>query len=368
MARCPAGHELTSHDRRRPCASCRREQLIRYVIRPRDHCPPRVAAAVDAVVTSPAVLRELAAAAAAGPGMLRHGEPRLPGAASELIARGSATLAPPRCARAAGTGPGSARPAGACARRAPPARTPPSAPLRRGQGGRRPRRAGQRICERCRPRDRGHRQCGRCGETADRGARPRRRAGHLRQLLPDAQRRLQRLRHLPETQLRRQRPSGLPVMHAAGRGLLRPLRPGPPGPGPLARRAGLRSVLHRRAAAPGTMRILRAAAAARVPARPGRHDLRHLRRISRDLRMHQLRHRRQALPARHVRPVQLAAPRHGTAHRARRGHPGRAGARARGDLRRPQPEIRAQLARQKRSRRAPRPGHLGDPAGYPRGT
>ena len=101
MARCPAGHELTGHDRRRPCASCRREQLIRHVITAEGSLPAAtVAAAVDAVVTSPAVLRELAAAAAADPGMLRHGAPPAAGRlVSELIARGSATLAPPRCAR-----------------------------------------------------------------------------------------------------------------------------------------------------------------------------------------------------------------------------------------------------------------------------
>jgi hypothetical protein len=81
VARCPAGHKLTGHDRRRPCASCRREQLIRHVITAEGSLPAAtVAAAVDAVVTSPAVLRELAAAAAAGPGMLRQGHRRLPGA------------------------------------------------------------------------------------------------------------------------------------------------------------------------------------------------------------------------------------------------------------------------------------------------
>jgi len=132
-------------------------------------------------------------------------------------------------------------------------------------------------------------------ERLDRGAGPRRRPGHLRQLLPDARRRLLRVRQVPGMQLRRQRPPGLPVMLAAGHRPLRPLRPGPPAAGPLARRPGLRPVLDRCAAAPGTVRIARAATPADRPARPGRRHLRQLRRAAHHLRMHRLRPGRQAL-------------------------------------------------------------------------
>jgi hypothetical protein len=123
MARCPFGHELTSHGLRWPRAGCRRDALIQHVITADASLPAGDAAAVDAVATSPAVLPELAAALAADPDMLRHGAPpvaRRLGA--ELIARGSTTLTPPACARCGGPGCRStAHPAAACASRAPPA-------------------------------------------------------------------------------------------------------------------------------------------------------------------------------------------------------------------------------------------------------
>ena len=50
---------------------------------------------------------------------------------------------------------------------------------------------------------------------------------------------------------------GLPLVLAAGHRRLRALRPGPPAAGPLARGAGLRPVLHRRAAPPRAVRVLR---------------------------------------------------------------------------------------------------------------
>jgi len=100
-ASCPAGHQLTSHGLRRPCAACRRDALIQYVITAEGSLPAsEIAAAVDAVATSPAVLRDLAAALAADRDMLRRGAPPVAGRlAGELIARGSATLTPPACAR-----------------------------------------------------------------------------------------------------------------------------------------------------------------------------------------------------------------------------------------------------------------------------
>ncbi len=80
---------------------CRRDALIQYVITAEGSLPAsEIAAAVDAVATSPAVLRDLAAALAADRDMLRHGAPPVAGRlAGELIARGSATLTPPACAR-----------------------------------------------------------------------------------------------------------------------------------------------------------------------------------------------------------------------------------------------------------------------------
>src|SRR6202035_2186949 len=106
-------------------------------------------------------------------------------------------------------------------------------------------------------------------DRADRGPWPRWPAGYLRELLPDARSGLRRVRPAPRMQLRRHRPSGLPVVLAEGNRRMRALRPGPASAGPLARRPGLRPVLHRRAAAAGTVRVLRAAAAAGRPARPG---------------------------------------------------------------------------------------------------
>jgi hypothetical protein len=182
--------------------------------------------------------------------------------------------------------------------------------LRRGQAARQPRRrrtAHLRAVPPARPRAPPVRTL-RQGRI-DRGAGRRRRAGHLRELLPDAQRCLPRVRQIPGVQLRRHRPPGLPVMLTARHRDLRPLRPGPPAASPLARRTGLRPVLHRCAAAPGTVRVLRAAAAAGVPARPGRRHLRHLLRAARHLRVHRLRRGRQTVRAGPVRPVQPAAAR-----------------------------------------------------------
>src|SRR5271154_2862319 len=104
MAPCLQGHELTSGGARGPCPVCRREELIRHVITAGSLAAGQAAAAVDAVVTSPAVLRVLAAALAADPDMLRHGCPPAAGRlAAELIACGSA-LVMAACARCGRTG------------------------------------------------------------------------------------------------------------------------------------------------------------------------------------------------------------------------------------------------------------------------
>jgi len=169
-ARCPAGHELTSYRLRRPCAGCRRDALIQHVITAGASLPASAAAAaVDAVVTSPAVLRELAAALAADPDMLRHGAPPAAGRlAAELIARGSTTLTLPACARCGRTGMPLYRTPGGGMCKPCAARQITAACA--GCGEVKPAvsrdAAGQRICERCRRRGRGHRQCGMCGQTA----------------------------------------------------------------------------------------------------------------------------------------------------------------------------------------------------------
>jgi hypothetical protein len=127
-----------------------------------------VAAAVNAVITSPAVLRELAAAMAADPGMLGHGAPPAAGRlVAELIARGSATLTPPACARCGRAGMPLTRADGGAMCKPCAARTRTAACARCGVvkavAGRDD--AGQPICERCRRHTRGHRQCGLCGRT-----------------------------------------------------------------------------------------------------------------------------------------------------------------------------------------------------------
>jgi hypothetical protein len=170
VARCPDDHELTSHGLRRPCASCRRDALIRYVVAADGSLPAmEAAAAVDAVATSPAVLRELAAALAADPDMLAHGAPPVAGRlAAELIARGSQALTLPGCARCGRAGMPLYRTPGGGMCKPCTARQITAACAHCGEVKPAVSRdaAGQRICERCRRRDRGHRRCGVCGQTA----------------------------------------------------------------------------------------------------------------------------------------------------------------------------------------------------------
>jgi len=169
VARCPAGHELTSHGTRRACAGCRRDALIRYVIAAEGSLPAsEAAAAVDAVAASPAVLRELTAALAADPDMLRHGAPPVAGRlAAELIARGSKTLTLPGCARCGRAGMPLYRTPGGGMCKPCTARQITAACAHCGEVKPVVSRdaAGQRICERCRRHERGHRRCGACGQT-----------------------------------------------------------------------------------------------------------------------------------------------------------------------------------------------------------
>lgn len=167
--RCAAGHEVAA-GRGRGCPRCRRDQVVLMAAAAEGSLPlPVVAAAVGAVATSPAVLRELAAALAAGPGVFRLGAPPVAGRlVAELTARGSVTLTAPACSRCGRAGmPLTRTDAGAmckpCAARrftAACAHCGEVKPVASRDS------AGRRICERCRRHDRGHRQCGICGKTA----------------------------------------------------------------------------------------------------------------------------------------------------------------------------------------------------------
>ena len=151
-------------------AACRRDALIQYVITADGSLPAsEIAAAVDAVATSPAVLRDLAAALTADRDMLRHGAPPVAGRlAGELIARGSAALTPPACARCGRAGMPLTRTAAGAMCKPCAARRLTAACAHCGEVKPVVSRdaAGERICERCRRHDRGHRPCGICGKTA----------------------------------------------------------------------------------------------------------------------------------------------------------------------------------------------------------
>jgi hypothetical protein len=167
-SRCSAGHGR-GYGRQRFCPACRREGLIDQVAAAEASLSrPVVAAAIDAVATNHAVLRCLAAAMAADPDMLTRGAPPVAGRlVVELIARGSATLATPRCVVCGRTGrPLSATAAGGMCKRCA-ARRDPLACTRCGivkpVAGRTG--DGQPICERCRRWERDLRECGVCGKT-----------------------------------------------------------------------------------------------------------------------------------------------------------------------------------------------------------
>lgn len=96
---CPAGHELGPGPRGRPCPACRRQMVAARVAEADPGLSAeQISGAVEATVTGPAVLRDLAAALADGPGALRAGAPVVVGRlVAELRARGS-QLPEPRCA------------------------------------------------------------------------------------------------------------------------------------------------------------------------------------------------------------------------------------------------------------------------------
>jgi len=98
-ARCRAGHELgTTAARSRPCRRCRIDAIVAAVV---SQCPGLskevVATAVKAAAASPAALRDLAAALAAGPEVLLAGAPPVVARlVAELQAKGAA-LPDPAC-------------------------------------------------------------------------------------------------------------------------------------------------------------------------------------------------------------------------------------------------------------------------------
>lgn len=167
---CGAGHELGGAGRRRPCPDCRRTQVAAQVAAAEGSLPATVvAAAMDAVITSPQALRDVSAALASDSRALAHGAPPAVGRlVTELIARGSMTLAEPACGRCGRGGwPLTATAGGGmCAR----CRHRELAAECAGCGKVRPvawhDEAGRALCETCRRHARGWRRCGICGKTA----------------------------------------------------------------------------------------------------------------------------------------------------------------------------------------------------------
>ena len=212
----------------------------------------------------------------AHPDAVRVGAPPLVGRlVDELIARGSTGLTTPACVGCGVAGrPLTWTDAGGmcepCAHRhhtQPCTRCGMDKPVAGRTGD------GAPICERCRRHTRGRRRCGICGQTASIAVRsvegsPQvcancyRRPEAVCSPLPAATPVLVRRHRHPDLRrpARRGRPRGL-----------RALRPVAAAVRALARRAGLRPLLHRRPATAGTVHRLRHHPQADRPARPGRH-------------------------------------------------------------------------------------------------
>jgi len=169
MARCPAGHQLSSP--RRGCPDCRRDTVVEIAAAADRSLPrPVIEAAADTAAPTRLAMSRLAAALAADPAALSSGAPPLAGRlAAELIARGSAALTPPACAVCGRTGKPLFRSAGGgvCQR----CRNWQLAAACTSCGKVKPvsgRDAdGQPVCEPCRRSGPArHRACGNCGATA----------------------------------------------------------------------------------------------------------------------------------------------------------------------------------------------------------
>ena len=238
-----------------------------------------LAAAVDAVLTGPAITRSLAAALAADPAALLVGAPPVVGTLiSELRARG-ADLPDPSCTRCGRTGkPLTRSPSGGCLRPVPATATRRGVcPVWCGQTRRRPRRtgpAGVRAVRRPTPAAlRAMRT-----DPADRPPRPRRDPRHLRRVLPTTRGGLLPLPATPAVFVRERTGTGLHPLRGKSHRGLRALRRGPPTNREMARGTGLRPLLQRCATPPRHLHHLWCHAQARGPTRPGRDDLRRLRR------------------------------------------------------------------------------------------
>ncbi|MGH4012094.1 MAG: hypothetical protein ACRDTH_28710 [Pseudonocardiaceae bacterium] len=166
---CPARHPIPTRGGR-ICPACRRDQVIAQVRAVETSLSEQdVVAAVDAVATSHAVWRSLAAALASDPDVLARGAPPVVGRlVTELIARGSTTWAAPRCVVCGRTGAAlTVTDRGGMCKRCAARRDPRACthcgvvkPVvgRTGDG--------KPFCEACRRHRRGHRRCGACGTTA----------------------------------------------------------------------------------------------------------------------------------------------------------------------------------------------------------
>jgi hypothetical protein len=132
-------------------------------------------------------------------------------------------------------------------------------------------------------------------------------------------------------------------VHATARAAMRPLRRHPATGRPLARGTGLRPVLHGGATPPRHLRVLRPYPPPRPSPRPGRHDLRRLRRPSSHPPLRRLRPRGQALRGRPLRDLLPATPHDRAARHRRRTGPSPPHHRGRGDLRDPEPLLGATL-------------------------
>jgi len=169
---CAAGHRWAAAvgaaggQGARPCPACRRQQIIAAAAAADPSLPVgTVTAAVDAVVTHPAVSRDLAAALVGDPAAITVGAPPVLGRLVTALRAAGSTLPEPACVRCARVGKPLTRSAagGVCARcrRWQLAQACARCQAVKPVAGRD--RAGRPMCARCA--DRPRRECGRCGRV-----------------------------------------------------------------------------------------------------------------------------------------------------------------------------------------------------------